>query len=127
MISILTKLPEAYRPFNPIVDVMPVIPVFFLLLAFVWQASVSFRLKKKTKYSPTRTLSFIFFFMEVIFQLTAIIAIVTVGPVVIILLAARKGNLLFFMNISDNQIFVALFIVLLTGILALRLSVELYK
>jgi len=34
--------------------------------------------------------------MEVIFQLAAIIAVVTVGPVVIILLAARKGNLLFF-------------------------------
>jgi photosystem II PsbK protein len=46
MISILVKLPEAYRPFSPIVDVMPVIPVFFLLLAFVWQASVSFRLQE---------------------------------------------------------------------------------
>jgi hypothetical protein len=32
--------------------------------------------------------------MEVIFQLIALIAIVTVGPAVIILLAARKGNLL---------------------------------
>ena len=117
MTSILVKLPEAYRPFNPIVDVIPIIPVFFLLLAFVWQASVSFRLK---------TL-FIFFFMEIIFQLTAIIAVVTVGPVVIVLLAARKGNLLFFMNISDNQIFVALFIVLLTRVLALRLGTELYK
>lgn len=39
----LAKLPEAYAIFDPIVDVMPVIPVFFLLLAFVWQASVSFR------------------------------------------------------------------------------------
>lgn len=39
----LGKLPEAYAIFDPIVDVMPVIPVFFLLLAFVWQASVSFR------------------------------------------------------------------------------------
>jgi photosystem II PsbK protein len=37
------KLPEAYALFDPIVDVLPVIPVFFLLLAFVWQASVSFR------------------------------------------------------------------------------------
>ena len=37
------KLPEAYAVFDPIVDVMPVIPVFFLLLAFVWQAAVSFR------------------------------------------------------------------------------------
>ena len=126
MISILVKLPEAYRPFNPIVDVMPVIPVFFLLLAFVWQASVSFRLKRR-KNNPWREFFFILFFMEVIFQLAAIIAVVTVGPVVIILLAARKGNLLFIMNISDSQIFVALFIVLLTGVLALRLGTELYK
>nr|YP_009675787.1 photosystem II protein K [Anathallis obovata]QDE12648.1 photosystem II protein K [Anathallis obovata] len=37
------KLPEAYAFFNPIVDVMPVIPVLFLLLAFVWQAALSFR------------------------------------------------------------------------------------
>jgi len=42
-IIVLGKLPEAYAIFDPIVDVMPVIPVFFLLLAFVWQASVSFR------------------------------------------------------------------------------------
>nr|YP_010615185.1 photosystem II protein K [Illigera cordata]QVV96676.1 photosystem II protein K [Illigera grandiflora]UEV86252.1 photosystem II protein K [Illigera rhodantha]WAS37659.1 photosystem II protein K [Illigera cordata] len=37
------KLPEAYAFFNPIVDIMPVIPVFFFLLALVWQAAVSFR------------------------------------------------------------------------------------
>nr|YP_010477820.1 photosystem II protein K [Polystachya concreta]UVI18196.1 photosystem II protein K [Polystachya concreta] len=37
------KLPEAYAFFNPIVDVMPVIPLLFFLLAFVWQAAVSFR------------------------------------------------------------------------------------
>nr|YP_009581014.1 photosystem II protein K [Caltha palustris]QBK48823.1 photosystem II protein K [Caltha palustris] len=37
------KLPEAYAFFHPIIDVMPVIPLFFLLLAFVWQAAVSFR------------------------------------------------------------------------------------
>ena len=37
------KLPEAYAIFDPIVDIMPVIPVLFLLLAFVWQAAVSFR------------------------------------------------------------------------------------
>lgn len=39
----LAKLPEAYAIFDPIVDVMPIIPVLFLLLAFVWQAAVSFR------------------------------------------------------------------------------------
>nr|YP_010704807.1 photosystem II protein K [Corydalis anthriscifolia]UZG91907.1 photosystem II protein K [Corydalis anthriscifolia] len=40
---VFAKLPEAYAFLNPIVDVMPVIPVLFLLLALVWQASVSFR------------------------------------------------------------------------------------
>lgn len=40
---LLAKLPEAYSVFDPLVDVLPVIPVFFLLLAFVWQASVGFR------------------------------------------------------------------------------------
>lgn len=42
-VLLLAKLPEAYAPFDPIVDVLPVIPVLFLLLALVWQASVSFR------------------------------------------------------------------------------------
>nr|BCZ50025.1 photosystem II protein K [Bulbophyllum hirundinis] len=37
------KLPEAYAFFNPIVDILPVIPLLFFLLAFVWQAAVSFR------------------------------------------------------------------------------------
>jgi photosystem II PsbK protein len=40
---LIGKLPEAYALFDPIVDVLPIIPIFFLLLAFVWQASVSFR------------------------------------------------------------------------------------
>nr|YP_001936334.1 photosystem II protein K [Heterosigma akashiwo]ABV65940.1 photosystem II protein K [Heterosigma akashiwo]ABV70077.1 photosystem II protein K [Heterosigma akashiwo] len=40
---LLAKLPEAYTIFSPIVDVLPVIPVLFLLLAFVWQASVGFK------------------------------------------------------------------------------------
>jgi photosystem II PsbK protein len=40
---LLAKLPEAYSIFDPLVDVLPVIPVFFLLLAFVWQASVNFK------------------------------------------------------------------------------------
>lgn len=43
MILFLAKLPEAYAIFDPIVNVLPVIPVFFILLAFVWQAAVSFR------------------------------------------------------------------------------------
>ena len=43
LVMVLEKLPEAYAPFSPIVDVLPIIPVLFILLAFVWQASVSFR------------------------------------------------------------------------------------
>jgi len=37
------RLPEAYALFDPIVDVLPIIPILFFLLAFAWQASVSFR------------------------------------------------------------------------------------
>ncbi len=40
---LLAKLPEAYSIFSPLVDVLPLIPVFFLLLAFVWQAAVGFK------------------------------------------------------------------------------------
>lgn len=40
---LIARLPEAYAPFDPLVDVLPIIPVLFFLLAFVWQASVSFR------------------------------------------------------------------------------------
>jgi photosystem II PsbK protein len=40
----LAKLFEVYAPFDPLAKVLPVIPVLFLLLAFVWQASVRFRL-----------------------------------------------------------------------------------
>ena len=37
------RLPEEFVIFAPIVDVLPVLPIFFLLLAFLWQASVGFR------------------------------------------------------------------------------------
>ena len=40
---LLSKLPGAFAAFGPLADVMPVIPVLFFLLAFVWQASVGFR------------------------------------------------------------------------------------
>lgn len=40
---LLAKLPEAYSILDPLVDVLPLIPLFFLLLAFVWQASVGFK------------------------------------------------------------------------------------
>jgi photosystem II PsbK protein len=40
---LLARLPEAYTLFSPIIDVLPIVPVFFLLLAFLWQAAVGFR------------------------------------------------------------------------------------
>ncbi len=40
---LLAKLPEAYQIFDPLVDVLPIIPLFFLALAFVWQAAVGFK------------------------------------------------------------------------------------
>nr|YP_009397476.1 photosystem II protein K [Dasyclonium flaccidum]ARW66662.1 photosystem II protein K [Dasyclonium flaccidum] len=40
---VFTRLPEAYILFRPLVDILPIIPVFFLLLAFVWQAAIGFR------------------------------------------------------------------------------------
>nr|UEQ11871.1 photosystem II protein K [Kumanoa mahlacensis] len=43
VITIIAKLPEAYAMFRPLVDILPIIPVFFLLLAFVWQAAIGFR------------------------------------------------------------------------------------
>nr|YP_009541831.1 photosystem II protein K [Neogoniolithon spectabile]AYR06040.1 photosystem II protein K [Neogoniolithon spectabile] len=43
ILVILSKLPEAYTIFRPLIDILPVIPVFFLLLAFVWQAAIGFR------------------------------------------------------------------------------------
>ena len=43
MSFLLSALPEPYAAFRPIVDIMPAIPVLFLALAFVWQASVGFR------------------------------------------------------------------------------------
>lgn len=40
---LLAKLPEAYSIIDPLVDVLPIIPVFFLLLAFVWQAAIGYK------------------------------------------------------------------------------------
>ncbi|KAL2930422.1 Photosystem II reaction center protein K [Bienertia sinuspersici] len=38
----VAKLSEAYAFLIPIIDFMPVIPLLFFLLAFVWQAAISF-------------------------------------------------------------------------------------
>lgn len=40
---VLAKLPGMFAQFSPLVDILPIVPVLFLLLAFVWQASVGFR------------------------------------------------------------------------------------
>jgi photosystem II PsbK protein len=40
---LLSRLPEAYTVFSPIVDFLPIVPILFLLLAFLWQAAVGFR------------------------------------------------------------------------------------
>tara|TARA_B100000214_G_scaffold367665_1_gene338120 strand:+ start:593 stop:736 length:144 start_codon:yes stop_codon:yes gene_type:complete len=42
-LDLIAQLPEAYRAFAPTVDVLPLIPIFFFLLVFVWQAAVGFR------------------------------------------------------------------------------------
>nr|YP_010032305.1 PsbK [Schizocladia ischiensis]QOW07512.1 PsbK [Schizocladia ischiensis] len=42
-IILISKLPDAYTIFSPIIDILPIVPVLFLLLAFVWQAAVGFR------------------------------------------------------------------------------------
>tara|TARA_Y100001968_G_C19187566_1_gene633540 strand:- start:413 stop:556 length:144 start_codon:yes stop_codon:yes gene_type:complete len=42
-LDLLAELPEAYQAFAPTVDVLPLIPIFFFLLVFVWQAAVGFR------------------------------------------------------------------------------------
>lgn len=43
ILMLFTKLPEAYAIFRPLIDILPIIPVLFLLMAFVWQAAVGFR------------------------------------------------------------------------------------
>ena len=40
---LLSKLPGVFAVFGPLADIMPIIPILFFLLAFVWQASVGFR------------------------------------------------------------------------------------
>jgi hypothetical protein len=43
IISFLENYLRLMRFLDPIVDVMPIIPILSFLLAFVWQAVVSFR------------------------------------------------------------------------------------
>jgi photosystem II PsbK protein len=43
LVLLISKLPEAYTIFKPLIDLLPIIPILFLLLAFVWQAAIGFR------------------------------------------------------------------------------------
>ena len=43
LLNTFAELPEAYKAFAPTVDVLPLIPLFFFLLVFVWQAAVGFK------------------------------------------------------------------------------------
>nr|YP_009297519.1 photosystem II protein K [Hildenbrandia rivularis]AOM67063.1 photosystem II protein K [Hildenbrandia rivularis] len=43
LMLLIAKLPQTYTIFKPLIDILPVIPVLFLLLAFVWQAAIGFR------------------------------------------------------------------------------------
>ncbi len=40
---LLSKLPETFSAFEPLVSILPIIPVFFFLLAFAWQSSLGFK------------------------------------------------------------------------------------
>ncbi len=42
-LDLIAQLPEAYKAFAPTVDVLPLIPLGFFLMVFVWQAAVGFR------------------------------------------------------------------------------------
>ncbi len=43
LFELLCKLPETFQFMAPVIDVLPAVPVLFLLLAFLWQAAFSFR------------------------------------------------------------------------------------
>jgi len=43
LLNSFAELPEAYNAFAPTVVVLPLFPLFFFLLVFVWQAAVGFK------------------------------------------------------------------------------------
>ena len=83
MFNFIAKLPEVYALFDSIVDILPIIPVLFWLLAFVWQASVSFRLQ----------ILFNIMIMKFICRVRSAFFIIVAGPITIFILFARKRNL----------------------------------
>ena len=71
-----TKLPEAYLLFRPLVDILPIIPIFFLLLAFVWQAAIGFRQFSINEYSlliQVNNLSLYYFIISILYGRTSFI------------------------------------------------------
>ena len=43
LMMLMASLPEGYELFDPLIDVLPIIPLLFFLLAFVWQAAAGFK------------------------------------------------------------------------------------
>jgi photosystem II PsbK protein len=43
LLLLASSLPAGYEWAAPLIDLLPVIPIFFFLLAFVWQAAVGFK------------------------------------------------------------------------------------
>ena len=66
--------------------------------------------------------------METFFQLIILGFIVTIGLRIIFILTVQKGNLLLLiMDLINNQLFVALIVILCVCVAASRLGVEIYK
>jgi photosystem II PsbK protein len=42
-LMVLAALPDGWEWAAPLVDLLPIIPVLFFALAFVWQAAVGFK------------------------------------------------------------------------------------
>ncbi len=42
-VVLANSLPAEWSWASPLIDLLPVIPIFFFLLAFVWQAAVGFK------------------------------------------------------------------------------------
>lgn len=60
MFFLFAKLPDAYAIFDPILDVMPAIPLLFFLLAFVWKAAVCLYVFHEIFTTPSAKLNGVF-------------------------------------------------------------------
>ncbi|MBC7880842.1 MAG: photosystem II reaction center protein K [Anaerolineae bacterium] len=43
VLTVLAGLPAGWEWASPLVDLLPIIPILFFALAFVWQAAVGFK------------------------------------------------------------------------------------